>query len=364
MANRIIDAYAQVYDNLRRHDARFPEPSYLRSISVLGQRGYGMSDVGAGRSSPGSSLLIRVVDEPDTRPVWFLCWGGCNTAAQALWEVRQNRSAAELERFVSKLRVYDVLGQDNAGTWIAKTFPKLLYIRATGVYGWQPSDGWLDSHVQNHGPLGAVYPDRKWATEGDTPSFLHVIANGLNDPDQVAQGGWGGRFDPVKKRGIRGMSCMQGEDAVYDPYEMYGNSSEGAGAISRWRPAYDNDFAARMDWTVTSEYSQANHHPRAVVNGDDSKRVLYLTAAAGSTVTLNAEGSSDPDGDALTYGWSYYREASDYDGTVSISGANAVVANVNVPAYARGRSLHVILTVRDDGAPNLYAYRRVVITVQ
>lgn len=30
--------------------------------------------------------------------------------------------------------------------------------------------------------------------EGDTPSFLHVTPNGLNDPTVCSQAGWGGYF--------------------------------------------------------------------------------------------------------------------------------------------------------------------------
>jgi hypothetical protein len=257
-----------------------------------------------------------------------------------------------------------VLGQDNAGTWIAKNFPEILYIRATGVYGWQPSDDWLATHVQNHGPLGEKYPDRKYATEGDTPAFLHVLPNGLNNPNKPWQGGWGGRFERDKKAGIRGMSCMEGEDAEYDPYYMYGNTSEGADAISRWKPAYDNDFQARMDWTVTSNYSEANHHPVATVNGNKTKQILNVTADAGSTVQLSAAGSSDPDGDALSNSWYFYEEPSIYDGVVSIQNGSSSSAEVAVPSDASGETIHVILEVTDDGEPNLTTYRRIIITAE
>lgn len=77
---------------------------------------------------------------------------------------------------------------------------------------------------------------------------------------------------------------------------MYGNTSEGARAIKRWSKGYDNDFAARMDWSITSKYFDANHHPLAVLNGDTSRRVLESSATAGSRANLTAKGSSDPDG--------------------------------------------------------------------
>ena len=36
--------------------------------------------------------------------------------------------------------------------------------------------------------------------------------------------------------------------------------------VWRWRTAFQNDFAARMTWSV-ADYAHANHNPIAVVNG-------------------------------------------------------------------------------------------------
>ena len=363
MLDKIVNAYAQVYDNLKVHADGYPTPEYLKSISVVGQRGYGMDDVGTGKDSPGSEMIIAAVDKDDPRPVWVTGWGGVNNAAQAIWKVRETRSPEELERFLSKLRVFDILGQDDAGAWIAKNFPELLYIRATKVYGWQPSDEYLRTHIQSHGPLGAVYPDRKWATEGDTPAFMHVYPNGLNDPDRIDQGGWGGRFSLTKERGIRSMSPVKNESG-YDPYDMYGNTPEGVDAIKRWNKGYDNDFEARMDWSITSNYSDANHHPIAVVNGDTTRRVLEVSASAGSTVALSAAGSSDPDGDSLVYAWSFYKEPSSYEGSVAVEDSASTSVTVSIPSDTGGKAIHIILEIHDSGSPNLYAYRRVIIDVQ
>jgi hypothetical protein len=364
MLDTIIDAYGEVLANLEVHADGYPSLEYLRSISVMGQTGYGMDDVGEGRDSEGSELIIAVVDKDDPRPLWVTCWGGCNTIAQALWKVRSTRSRKEFDTFLSKLRVYDILGQDNAGTWMAKEFPDLLYIRATyGVFGWPPNDDWLAEHVQSHGPLGEVYPNRAYSTEGDSPAFLHVYPNGLNDPEKLDQGGWGGRFAPHKKSGIRGMECMESEEEDYDPYEMYGDAPEGQVAITRWRTAINNDFQARMDWSVISDYEDANHHPVALVNGDDSRQILEVTATPGSAVELSAAGSGDPDDDALTYSWWFYSQPSSYDGDVSIRHHSSESAIVEVPSDAGGTTIHIVFELHDDGTPQLYAYRRVIITV-
>jgi hypothetical protein len=84
MLDSIVDAYAEVYSNLKVHAAGFPSPEYLKSISVIGQKGYGMSDVGKDKDSPGSDLIIASADKDDPRPVWVTGWGGMNTIAQAI----------------------------------------------------------------------------------------------------------------------------------------------------------------------------------------------------------------------------------------------------------------------------------------
>jgi hypothetical protein len=369
MLDRILEAYAEVYANLTVHAEGFPTPGYVESISVMGQIGYGMGDVGAGKDSPGSELIIASVDRDDPRPVWVMGWGGMNNIAQAIWKVRETRSPEELAKFLRKLRLFDILGQDDAGAWIAKNFPEVFYIRATGVYGWQPpkNGDYQRDDIQSHGPLGAVYPDTQWATEGDTPAFMHVYPNGLNDPEQIDQGGWGGRFSFDKVEGIRSMSEVakidEHAETKFDPYFMYGNTEEGAKAIKRWSKAYDNDFAARMDWSITNTYEDANHHPIAVLNGDRTRQVLHRKTTAGSIIELSAEGSTDPDGNALFYSWSFYEEPSSYKGSITIENDSSHAAQVVIPADAAGRNIHIILEIHDDGSPNLYAYRRMIVSV-
>jgi hypothetical protein len=359
--DKIVNAYGQVVSNLKIHNPEFPTLERIKAISVMGQTGYSMGDVGDGKDSPGSDMIIAAVDKPDPRPVWVTCWGGCNTAAQAIWKVQKSRSAAELKEFVKKLRIYDILGQDDAAAWMAHTFPDdLLIIRGANlVYNWQPSPDWVKTNVQSHGPLGAVYPNKAWAYEGDTPSFLHLIPNGLHDPSVPDQGGWGGRFGPEKKCGVGGMEPVSGQGA-YNPYCLYTDAAEGGKSISRWKEAIENDFAARMDWSTSSTFAQANHQPIAVVNGDKSRKVLEVSADGGS-VALSAEGSSDPDSNTLSYAWSIYKEASTYSGTATIEGGSSATAKVAVPGDASGKTIHVILEVKDNGTPPLLAYRRVII---
>ena len=124
----VIDAYERVRPNLLKHEAGFPDASALRSVVSSGQPGYGMAAAAAGKSSEGSAAIVRAVDKVDGRPLWIAAWGGTNTLAQALTDVRASRSAADVDSFVSKIRVYSISDQDDAGRWIRGEFQSLFYV--------------------------------------------------------------------------------------------------------------------------------------------------------------------------------------------------------------------------------------------
>ena len=63
-----------------------------------------------------------------------------------------------------------------------------------------------------------------------------------------------------------------------------------------------------MDWTI-ADVGHANHNPEVVVNGQAGKAPIAIDATVGVPVTLDAAGTRDPDGHALTYRWFFYPEA-------------------------------------------------------
>jgi len=216
----LIDAYAQVQPNLSKHENGFPTPAMLRDLVRAGQPGFGMAEVGTGRTSEGAEAIIRAADKADDRPLWITVWGGANTLAQALFQVRETRTAAQLNALVSKLRVYSISDQDDAGPWIRREFPTLHYIAMPSTpdgdqYGYATwtgisgdrfyknapgadfttfTDEWVNANIRSKGPLGKLYPYPCCIHEGDTPSFLGLINNGLASFMNPTFGGWRGRY--------------------------------------------------------------------------------------------------------------------------------------------------------------------------
>lgn len=366
IVDNVLNAYADVWPSLCLHATGFPSATALRSLLKCGQPQAAMQGVGEGKDTEGSEWIIMQVDKDDNRPVWISAWSGMNTLAQALWKVRKTRKPEDVERFVSRLRVYDILGQDDAGAWIVKNFPSIVYIRNKDVYGWAPSDTWIRQRVQSVGPLGHAYPDRIWAIEGDSPSFMYVIDNGLNHPEQLDWGGWGGRFASCREAGIRSMDWVVKnglDETAYDPYLMYGSAPEGIKSIMMWQEDILNDFAARMTWTVTPHYAGANHHPIVIIGRDRSTTPVVVESSPGRKVTVDASSTTDPDGDALCFKWIRAGGIGTFHGSVSFDSSAPSLSFV-VPEDAAGKTIHFILRVSDSGSPSLAAYRRIVVNVR
>jgi hypothetical protein len=390
LIRRDLAAYAQVQTNLVKHSAAFPPVEKLLAVTRSGQLGYGMTSVGQGKSSDGSQRIIEAVDRADERPVWISVWGGPNTLAQALWDVRASRSAAELEKFVAKLRVYAISDQDDSGPWLRREFPNLFYIvspsnptsyleyyRATwsgisGGRGDQAAPGyhfdmvdnpWLEPNIiKNHGALGALYPRLQYIMEGDTPSFLGLIDRGLGWDISPAYGGWGGRYALFQAAGESRpiwTDNANNRDRVEVEKGRFETSSQAT--IWRWREQFQNDFAARMDWCVADEFQSANHNPRPALNGNRSTDLVMISAEVGSTVKLSAAGTdAGDDGQNVKVTWWIYHEPGTLNGA-TLSQTNGLETEVVLPK-SRGGTVHVILQAEDDGAPHLFAFRRIIIT--
>lgn len=399
LIREVIRAYGKVHANLLQHDPAFPAADTLQSLVRVGSAEYGMKGVGSGKDSEGSEWIIRTLERKDSRPLWITIWGGPNTLAQALFKLRATKTPAELDRLVAKLRVYAISDQDDSGPWIRKNFPRLFYIVSPGGdydgSTWQGintfipgidnssiGNEWLATQIQQgHGALGAAYPDVAFGMEGDTPSWLGLIPNGLSDMEHPDWGGWGGRYElyqpsiPVNdpKTFVGGVAIPQETRPIWtnavDNYTPpvhgdYGRAIHPGDksfkgykvTLWRWRDDFQNDFAARMEW-ATKPYRQANHPPVIVMDQPDA-----INVQSGKHFGLGAH-ATDPDGDSLTYYWFQYPEAGTYKGKIDIGAEDMRGIYAAAPKVDKPETIHIILRVTDKGTPPLSRYKRVVVTV-
>jgi hypothetical protein len=396
----VVRVYARVYGNLVKHDPDYPPAEALQAVIKHGVAEYGINGVGPGKDSEGSDWIIRTLEKNDDRPLWISVWGGATTLAQALYKLRATKPSTEVDRLVAKLRVYTISDQDDSGPWIRKNFPKLFYIVTpggdysaatwTGINTVVPgidnvsiSNKWLAEHIQQgHGPLGAAYPDVAYGMEGDTPSWLGLIPNGLNDPEHPDWGGWGGRYElyrpevPVTDpKTFIGAVPIEPETRpiwtnAVDDYTPPGIGDYGRATrpgeksfedfkatVWRWRDDFQNDFAARMDWT-TKSYQEANHPPVPVLDNPAA-----FTVRSGQNFGLSAH-ATDPDGDSLSFLWFQYREAGSCKGLVKmLSAENMAHVALVAPKVDEPGTTHFILRVTDKSSPPLSRYKRVIVTI-
>jgi len=391
---KVLAAYKLVQPNLLKHESGFPTYESLKGKVKKGLPVYGMEGVGEGHDSEGSAWIVQVLEKKDDRPLWISVWGGTSTLAQAIWTIKHTKNQAEASRLFKKIRIYTISDQDDSGPWIRKNFPDIFYVvtpgynyaRATWLGISFPFPGsnrevvsneWIATNIQQgHGPLGAAYPDVAYGMEGDTPSFLGLISNGLNDPEHPDFGGWGGRYAfylPRLEDSNTGMFKRENwpkdepetrpfwtnaDDSIVSPIDQksYKGNTE---TIWRWRREFQNDFAARIQWT-TKSFKECNHPPVPRLAHAD-----HLTVKSGDVFHLNALGTTDPDGDSMSYLWFQYPEAGTYPGLVSFRpySPNIYDIPVTAPSVDNPQTIHFILKVTDKGTPALTRYKRVIVTV-
>ncbi len=232
--------------------------------------------------------------------------------------------------------------------------------------------------------MGAAYPDVAYGMEGDTPSWLGLIPNGLSDPERPDWGGWGGRYELYAPAGPVGDAKKYLGDVpvTTEPRPIWTNAIDDytppvAGeygratrpgdksfkdfkaTLWRWRDDFQNDFAARMMWT-TKPYEEANHPPVPVLDVPKA-----MTVRSGERFQLRAH-ATDPDGDSVSLFWFDYPEAGSYKGTVKIR----IRRKTCLPACGLSRRKSIkprpftsFWRATDKGTPPLTRYQRVIVTV-
>ncbi len=397
-----VDTYEQVYPNLKAHRSDYPTPQYLRSKIRFGNIEF---DGEMSKDTPGSELIKQVLMEESTEPVFVMAWGGCSTIARALKSIetiyQSSADWPQLKERISKKTILCLSGDqdDTYARYIHPFWPgiepmqignglvNLAYsaqhftAEANKVYF---SPEWMREHISAKGPFGAMYrvwgdgkqmvkddrfdffgfdgltadqlramgyvvwtnpmPKGSFLAEGDTFTYLNLLDNGLRAHEEPTYGGWSGRAvelpDSLKGKSMR-------ETLAYQ--QQWVGIPDGTAAVM-------NGLSARLDWSMTADYTQANHEPQ--IEGP-----LAMTVKAGETVSLKYK-VSDPDKDAVVCRW-LTLPAGTYTGAVRVADPQKALTQVSIPqAMKAGETIHLLLEVVDKGSPALTRYHRVILTAR
>lgn len=354
-------------ENGRQPLGYWPSMEYLQGRCLMGSQRAGIGVIGEDNDTPGSNLIIQLVDEDDDRPIYVCAWGGANTLAQAIWRVQQTRTKEELKRFLNKLRLFTITDQDmmwamrenlaySSHQWMRREFKDdLLLVWDEGAWQLQcglGKDNWpeFQTHIQGHATLGKHYPDYKYGVEGDTPSFLNALPNGLHNPDSPEEAGWGGYH-------VWGMT-QDNETYAWNSWQEP-TKSISENYYRQFFPDILEDFIARMEW---AEKGEGNHNPVVVVNGEKGNKAVHIKAKAGEKISLDASKSYDIDNDALSFHWWQQKEIGST--RLDITADNAEKASVIIPDDAKKGPVHIICEVHDKGPHHLVAYRRIILDIE
>jgi hypothetical protein len=404
----ILEAYREELPQLRKHDPELPPYEDLLAVTKQGRGaipiiwltntlefsdniadryvtsswdsvyfhdwiGEGLTPHGEPKDSEGSDFLVRVFEKEDNRPIFIQAWGGTITFVQALYRFRQKHGDEKFKQLLPKLHVFGILFQDISFEFFAD-FIKMQeetcadFGTAIPTYGqkpvelgmvlfdnghfwhfvWSRDPNWKKpmtaQDVNGHGPMSEIYDN---GGEGDTPAYLYLLsaAFGLNDPKDPTQGSWGSMFRPM------------GESF---PRSYYSTCEVDQTELIRWVNASTNSFKNRLLWS-TKLPGEVNREPKAMVNGDASNKIIEIQTDPGTELVFDASGSSDPDGDELTFHWYRYEQADTYEGALHISDPIDAVQKIAVPEDLGSGNIHLILEVKDLGEPSLVSYRRIII---
>jgi len=353
-----LEAYGRCWTNLVQHDRRYPSKDFLWQRTVAGY-----SD-----TEDAVKLIIAAVDREDPRPLWYSDWGtdqgaATNNLKRALDLVLKERGPQGYAKFKNKLRLSSAnkFAEHTASIdtpfkiWVNTFEPELerkrWYHRFSTITARAGGFDLVQDVLTGHGPLGALYPTNTthWQKEGDTMTFLYLVPTGMNDPEQPTWGSWAGRY---------GLNPGWPGKQYYwaNQVDIWNGATKRENTLARWAVALQNDFRARLDWCVKN-YAEANHPPIVKLKGDWNR-----SAKPGERIVLDASNSTDPDGNALSFKWEYYREAGTYDGSLTIENENGPTASLIMPEVKSSDTIHLVVTVTDSGNPPLSRYRRVLLS--
>jgi hypothetical protein len=422
-----VETYAQVYPNLRVHDASYPPPAELKSKIRWGNVEF---DGDIARDTPGSDLIKSLLLDDDPAPVYLLAWGGQSTIARALKSIQQRYEGTPewpaIQQKISRKAILSPSGDqdDTYATYIRPTWPdvKTLPAGVGGValaYGAGAgasaenavyySAGWTRQNISSKGPLGAFYrvwgdgkqmvkndvfdyfglsgytvpqlramgyivwtpprPKGEFIGEGDTFTYLNLVDNGLLGFQDRTPGGWAGHGVRPAAPGDTTRRAAQPPPSF--SYEDFLKSVERAAAAGDVSPASrppspSPNFAPAAQNALAARMRWSVTPAYAGANHEPTVSIrgsARMSAQPGETIRLQGA-TSDPDGNAVTVKWWRWKDVDTYPGDVTLSTANSLATTIRVPADAVvGQTIQLVLEATDNGTPPLTRYQRVVVSV-
>jgi Protein of unknown function (DUF1593) len=411
----IVDAYTKSYPNLKIHNKNYPTPEYLKSKIRYGNIEF---DGDFSKDTQGSELIKSVILDDKPGQVFIAAWGGASTIARALKSIKdQYEFTTDWANIKSKISRKVVLlpsgdQDDTFASYIRPNWPDMEYrqFRDAPNYGYgaqiranetnKPllTPTWMQENVTSRGAIGSLYrvwgdgkqmvkgdkvdyfgmagytsdelkkmgyfvwmpPQEKgsWLGEGDNATFMNMLGNGLRAYEKGDFGGWGGRTKAIiNETNVFAAETTAEQMATQMNNQRTTNTNETLPFPDFFAQA-QNSFAARMQWSVTPKFADANHEPQVIVQSPQK-----IMANAGQKVKLNGL-VSDPDGNNVTVKW-LQLPAGSYPNKVEILKADALQAEFTLPKDATaGQTIHIILEATDDGKPALTQYQRVIIEVR
>ncbi|MFN8240155.1 MAG: DUF1593 domain-containing protein [Bacteroidales bacterium] len=410
-----VEAYEKVYPNLKIHNQDYPAPALLKSRIRYGNIEF---DGEISKDSPGSELIKSLILDDKPGKLFVTAWGGQSTIARALKSIQEQFEYTvgwdQLKEKISRKVVILPSGDqdDTYALYIKPNWPGIesrhftegpsysygaqLFAKKADSIFMTPS--WMKENVTSRGALGSIYrvwgdgkqmvkgdkmdyfglsgytseelkkmgylvwmpvqTSGSWLGEGDTFTYMNMLGNGLRAFEDGTYGGWGGR--QVKGNAISfqlsDTSAAAMSDAITAMSKKSGDNTREQ-VVPDFFPAAQNDFAARMKWSVTSQYSKANHEPVVKIEGP-----LLVLVHPGDKIRLNGS-VTDPDGDQVSVIWWQFRVGT-FSGKLSLTNQLTNSVSLTVPKDAKqGETIHLVFEATDNGAPSLTRYQRVILSV-
>ncbi|HJQ12157.1 MAG TPA: nucleoside hydrolase-like domain-containing protein [Gemmatimonadaceae bacterium] len=415
-----VDIYERVYPNLRVHHADYPAPAALRSKIRWGNIEFdGDISKDTPGSSLIRDLLLDDNPDPIYLLAWGGASTIARALKSIQDRFAYTSDWSAIRTKVSRKAILSLSGDqdDTYANYIHPNWPDIKSLPtgqggvnlAYGAFIFASAENapyfdvnWTRRNVSSQGPVGEHYrvwgdgkqmvkgdrfdyfglsgktaaelrsmdyvvwlpprPPGEFLGEGDTFTYLNLMNNGLNAFRDETPGGWAGHVT------VNPSSARAAPPAAAMSFEAFMKSLEGIGPEGpttrapspqpNFTPAAQNDFAARMKWSVTPTYAQANHEPTVTIRGS-----APISARPGETVRLEGA-TSDPDGNTVTVRWWRWKDVDTYPGEIILSNPAALATTLEVPNdAARGQTIQLILEAIDNGTPALTRYARIVILI-